>query len=156
MKKLFDATVLRQIATLGPIGFTALPGTWASFATATILFFITRILSISPWLMGFFALCITAASCVVLHLLNQHNDDRSIVVDEVAGMTWSLVGATTPAEYVTAFLLFRLFDITKLAGVSVWERLPGVWGIMADDLWAAVITLTMVHAVPILNALAST
>ena len=36
------------------------------------------------------------------------------------------------------FLLFRLFDITKPWPAHRLESLPGGWGIMADDLAAAV------------------
>ena len=36
-----------------------------------------------------------------------------------------------------AFVAFRLFDITKPWPIRKFEKLPGGWGVMADDLVAA-------------------
>jgi phosphatidylglycerophosphatase A len=38
---------------------------------------------------------------------------------------------------VAAFLLFRLLDVVKPWPIRPLERLPGGWGIVADDLAAA-------------------
>lgn len=146
--------MLKLLATLGPVGATAIPGTWASLITAALLFCVTRVVVLPLHLQIVSALLIAGAAFWVLWAIDQETDDRSIVIDEVAGMTWALVGATTPLEYVTAFLLFRFFDITKLAGVGFWERLPRFWGIVADDLWAAVVTLVIVYGIPLLNSFA--
>lgn len=146
--------MLKTLTTLGPVGTTAIPGTWASLITAAILFCITRLIVIPFALQLIIAGLIAASAFWILWAVDQQTDDRAIVIDEVAGMTWALVGAATPLEYATAFLLFRFFDITKLAGVSFWERLPRFWGIVADDLWAAMVTLMIVHGIPLLNSFA--
>jgi len=39
---------------------------------------------------------------------------------------------------LAAFLLFRLFDIAKPFPCRRFEKLPGGWGIMADDWMAGV------------------
>jgi len=69
------------------------------------------------------------------------NDDPSqVVVDEVAGMWIALVGLPRSVIVAaTALLLFRLLDIVKCPPMRQLERLPGGWGIMADDLAAGVI-----------------
>jgi phosphatidylglycerophosphatase A len=64
-------------------------------------------------------------------------DPRQAVVDEVAGQVVTLLFA--PLNGLTlalGFLLFRCFDIAKAPPVSWAERLPGGWGVMADDLLA--------------------
>jgi phosphatidylglycerophosphatase A len=65
-------------------------------------------------------------------------DPSVIVIDEVCGMLMAL--AALPLTTLTAsagFLLFRGFDILKPFPICwVERRLPGGWGIMADDLLA--------------------
>ncbi len=67
-------------------------------------------------------------------------DPSWFVLDEVAGMMTAilLVPQTWPG-LLMAFGLFRLFDIWKPWPVRVAERLPGGWGIMADDLVAGLL-----------------
>ncbi len=68
------------------------------------------------------------------------DDDQRIVIDEVAGylLTLALV-PRGPIELGLAFVLFRLFDIWKPQPVRwVDQHVGGGWGVMADDLAAAV------------------
>ena len=44
-----------------------------------------------------------------------------------------------PLGLLLAFALFRLFDISKPPPVSTLERLPGGFGIMADDVAAGIL-----------------
>lgn len=67
------------------------------------------------------------------------NDPQAIVWDEIA--TVPLVFLVCPAGGVwllVGFALHRLFDIGKPWPCRRLERLPGGWGIMADDVAAAV------------------
>ena len=64
-------------------------------------------------------------------------DPKPVVIDEVAGMLITL--ALLPMGWLGAlagFLLFRVLDIIKPFPAGYLERLPGGWGIMADDLAA--------------------
>lgn len=66
-------------------------------------------------------------------------DPGCVVCDEVAA--FAVVFAMTPVNWTTAvlgFAWFRLFDILKPWPIRRIERLPGGWGIMADDLLAGV------------------
>lgn len=70
-------------------------------------------------------------------------DPHPVVMDEVVGQ-WlalalvALVQRRPPGfrELIAAFLLFRLFDVVKPWPIRRLERLPGGWGIVADDLAA--------------------
>jgi phosphatidylglycerophosphatase A len=66
-------------------------------------------------------------------------DPGIVVIDEVAGMliTMLLIPATT-ISVVAGFLVFRVLDILKPWPARRLERLPGGFGIMADDVMAAV------------------
>ena len=76
-------------------------------------------------------------------------DDPAIVLDEIAGM-WLTLALLPPDVLVMAagFLLFRLFDIVKPWPVS-WadNRVPGGFGVMLDDIVAAVLAAIAVHVV---------
>lgn len=64
-------------------------------------------------------------------------DPGPVVIDEVVGMLVTL--AFVPVSIWGAgagFLLFRVFDIIKPFPAGRAERLPGGWGIMADDVIA--------------------
>ena len=66
-------------------------------------------------------------------------DPGRIVVDEVCGQL--IACAFLPANWISvavAFALFRFFDIIKPWPIRRLERLPGGWGIMADDVAAGV------------------
>ena len=67
-------------------------------------------------------------------------DPGWIVIDEVCGIFMSLVFFPTnlivlhPWFLAIAFGLFRFFDILKPLGIHRFEKFPGAWGVMADDL----------------------
>jgi phosphatidylglycerophosphatase A len=70
------------------------------------------------------------------------HDPSECVIDEVAGQWFALAPIAMVARsgdwwlYALAFLLFRLFDITKPWPISAGERLPGGLGVMMDDVLA--------------------
>lgn len=68
-------------------------------------------------------------------------DPGCIVIDEIAGMTVSLLGIPLSIGTGAAgFLLFRFFDVLKPPPVSLLERhLSGGWGIVMDDVAAGLI-----------------
>ena len=72
-------------------------------------------------------------------------DPRRIVIDEYATLLIPLY--FTPQRVlplVITFLLFRFFDIVKPPPIRYLENIKGGWGIMLDDLGAAVLTTVIV------------
>lgn len=72
-------------------------------------------------------------------------DPHCIVIDEYACFLLPLY--FTPRHVVLvmiAFIAFRLFDIVKPPPLRRLERVPHGWGIMLDDLGAAVYTTVIV------------
>ena len=66
-------------------------------------------------------------------------DPGAVVIDEVAGMLVTLLWVPVGwMGIVVGFLVFRILDIIKPFPVRTVERLPGGWGIMADDVAAGV------------------
>ena len=64
-------------------------------------------------------------------------DPQEVVIDEVVGMAVTL--ALVPLDLKTiglGFLLFRIFDVAKPFPVRGFEKLPGGWVIVMDDVMA--------------------
>jgi phosphatidylglycerophosphatase A len=68
-------------------------------------------------------------------------DPGEVVIDEIAAIplaAWPL--ALAPAAWpwwLAAFALWRVMDIAKPSPARQLEKLPGGWGIVADDLMSA-------------------
>tara|TARA_B100000446_G_scaffold174430_1_gene184266 strand:- start:507 stop:881 length:375 start_codon:yes stop_codon:yes gene_type:complete len=64
-------------------------------------------------------------------------DPGIIVIDEIVGMLLTFVFLNVGfVTMVFGFVLFRVFDIVKPYPARACERLPGGWGVMADDVVA--------------------
>ncbi len=87
-----------------------------------------------------------AASVVARELGKK--DPQVVVVDEVAGLLVTMLPASEPSWRAVAagFVLFRLLDITKPWPIRDFEKLPGGWGIIMDDVVAGVVGACIVSA----------
>jgi phosphatidylglycerophosphatase A len=73
-------------------------------------------------------------------LLIGREDPREVVFDEIVTIPIVFLGISTwdwPIV-ITGFILHRIFDIAKPMGINRLQRLPGGWGIMADDVAAGI------------------
>lgn len=77
------------------------------------------------------------------------NDPQFIVIDEWAGMLIALLPVLPSSIFgmLTAFALFRFFDITKLGPIGTAEKLPHALGIMADDILAGIASYLVMLAI---------
>ena len=78
----------------------------------------------------------------------QHKKDPScVVLDEVVGtMIAFFLLPFYPAVIITAFFVFRAFDMFKIYPTDQLEKWKGGWGIVADDIMAGVYTNLVMHA----------
>jgi phosphatidylglycerophosphatase A len=112
-----------------------LPGTVCSALGCLLLY----------WFPAFFGHPLTVLGSVAVAVLTvqrlglpEGEDPRYVVIDELAGILVTMVGhAATPVNLLIGFILFRAFDILKPYPIKKIERLPGAWGIVADDVAAA-------------------
>ncbi len=137
------------LATAGGLGLLRpAPGTWGSLPPAVLA------VALSP--IGWTAVVVAMAALAVVGSIccialapwyTQHfgrPDPGEVVCDEVAGMALCL--ALLPWDGVSmsralllsaaGFILFRLLDILKPPPIMQIQRLPGGWGVLADDLLA--------------------
>jgi phosphatidylglycerophosphatase A len=70
-------------------------------------------------------------------------DPGKVVIDEISGQQIVFIGLAPVggAALALGFFLFRLFDVWKPFPARQSESLPGGWGIMADDWFAALYAL---------------
>jgi phosphatidylglycerophosphatase A len=126
------------------------PGTWGSLAALIfwwLLFDLEIIQSFSSQVV--LALVTTVVGTIAVGVALKHEQDEDpqwIVIDEWAGLFVALLGlAPFQLGYVlTAFVLFRLFDASKVGPVGWAERLPRQFGIMADDLVAGALSALVI------------
>ena len=132
------------VATLGPIGYLTAPGTIASIVTIPGMFWL-RMLFPSQQAYGSIVIVFLVASLYVVHKarthFKRHEDPPEIVIDEVAGVliTFLAIPLST-SSVIVGLLLFRFFDIFKIGGIRYVERLNGCWGIVLDDVVAALMS----------------
>lgn len=97
-----------------------------------------------------FFLAVTIVGTWAAHVVERALGDKDpgvIVVDEVAGMTLSVLALplTLPVLLV-AFVLFRIFDVVKPFPANRAQALSGGFGVMIDDLIAGLYTLLVLMA----------
>ena len=80
-------------------------------------------------------------------------DPGRVVIDEVSGQQIVFLGLAPVGWKVmlAGFLLFRLFDIWKPFPARQAESLPGGWGIMTDDWFAALYALLILWGAKLLH-----
>lgn len=142
------------IATVFYIGYLRpAPGTWGSFVALPIAWVIIQ-------LSGFLGLVIAALIIFTLGIWatkvetagRDNHDPSEIVIDEVVGQWVALFPVAYGAGmmgvdvlalwpgWIMAFVLFRLFDITKPWLVGWADRRDDALGVMLDDVIAGIFT----------------
>src|SRR3954469_6376131 len=126
------------------------PGTVGSLATAVLLYLLHLKFSLPlPFLVVVLVLLLASSTAAVMlrPWAIQHfgrKDPGPFVLDEVAGVCLTMLFLPSFQDHrelwvvVTAFIAFRIFDIWKPPPCPQLEKLPAGWGILADDLMAAV------------------
>jgi len=73
-------------------------------------------------------------------------DPQAVVIDEVAGQFIALVAVPFAWKpFLAAFVLFRIFDITKPPPVRQLEELPEGVGIVLDDVAAGIYAFALMQ-----------
>lgn len=142
------------IATGAGAGFVPIaPGTFGAIESVFIFMAITAfapgwslvlvaLLNVIIFAVGVWA---SSRACAIRGV----EDPSQVVIDEVSGQLIALTPITlapTAAGIVTAFALFRLFDIFKPYPIRSLERLRAGWGVMCDDALAGVYAAALVWA----------
>lgn len=132
--------ILKPIATLFGLGYIpVMPGTFAS-ATGLLLYLLIGrhanlyfAVTVIAVILGFYA-------SDKARIFFAKDDPRQIVIDELCGILITYLFIPFKASnIIIGFILFRTWDILKIYPLKRLERLRGGWGIMLDDIAAALI-----------------
>lgn len=133
------------------------PGTWASLFPLVVILGCAHFGIVSPWLpIILLCLCVMSSFITIslFHFYSTYfdkNDPPQVVCDEVAGQSLALISIafllpeTDVATNIwiglaiSAFALFRFFDIVKIGLINRVQDLPRGWGVLMDDLLAGII-----------------
>ena len=141
----------KLIATLFGLGYSPFaPGTIASIAGVFLYFILVKnqaiyvATSLGLVILGFWA-CNKAVSEF------DKKDPSCIVIDEFAAMLLVYLFVPFSIKFtVIGFVLFRVFDIFKMPAIKRLERFPKGYGIMLDDIAAAILTNILLHTIRLL------
>ena len=134
------------------------PGSIASLITCLIFLILINILNI--YFILIFTIIITLYSFIAINNSFENfdsEDPQEIVIDEVVGQIFPLLAIPIyetlyplPTIYycVSAFLVFRLFDIWKPFPISyVDNNVKGSLGIMLDDIVASIFSIVILSLI---------
>jgi len=120
-------------------------GTLAGYGSA-------RFLPVSPLSCGLVLLGVILVSVALSDRAEEllgHKDDQRIVIDEWAGYLVSIAFLPhTPQVLLSAFILFRIIDVSKPLGVARLGDLPGGWGVVMDDVAGGFVVNVLLHFLP--------
>lgn len=136
------------VSTLFLTGFIPLaPGTWGSAVTALVVYFLVPTASVFtvPILLLLFLAGVSAVNVLQKH--DGTSDNPKIVIDEALGMLISVAFLPkTPFVFISAFIVFRVFDILKPYPVRLAEeRMKGGLGVVMDDVIAGLLANILVR-----------
>lgn len=142
------------LATLGPLGRLKGPGTWGSVAGILLFTLLFAYLSPLPYLLlNLFLVFLAVPICGEAEIRLGRRDPGCVVLDEFVAVPLCFLaipfapGQPAWGWILGGFLLFRFFDILKPLGIARLQALRGGWGVVVDDLAAAVATNLVLQAV---------
>lgn len=141
-------------ATLGPLGRKLpAPGTWGSLAGLLYFtVFFTRSDVIGNLLATAVGGYLAVGFCGEAERRLGRKDPGEVILDEFVAMPLCFLGwhalvrlAPAWALLLAGFALFRFYDILKPLGIRRLQTLPGGWGVVADDIVAALAAAATLH-----------
>ena len=150
--------MIKMITTTFGVGYLRpAPGTWGSLAALPLAWGVHELFGLTRFIVACVIVFFLGWWATAQHINNSGDHDPSeIVVDEVIGQWIALLpvfigaahmGADTLAfwpGWVTAFIGFRLFDITKIGPIGWTDRRGDALGVMLDDVIAGIFAALLV------------
>jgi phosphatidylglycerophosphatase A len=144
------------LARVGPCGRARhAPGTWGSVAgTLSFALLVALLRPLHTWeilLVTAAGFPLAVAICGEAEVRLGKRDPGEVVLDEflvipLCFLGWErLAGPPDWALLLAGFALFRLFDISKPLGIARLQDLPGGWGVVVDDVAAALAACVALH-----------
>jgi phosphatidylglycerophosphatase A len=152
----WPTSLVVNLATLGAIGRKLpAPGTWGSLVgIAYAAAVVPRCGTVGTILITLVVSYLAVGLCGEAEVRLGKQDPGEVILDEFVAMPlcflgWpALVATGWPvwAIFAAGFGLFRFFDILKPLGISRLQALPAGWGVVVDDLAAALAACATLQA----------
>ncbi|MCX7826569.1 MAG: phosphatidylglycerophosphatase A [Verrucomicrobiae bacterium] len=142
---------LSKVALFVATGFGAgylpiAPGTWGSVVGVGLFLVLWKMQWLLPGIAAALSVSVVTSGIGERHF--GRKDPSQVVVDEIVCFPLAMLGLpVTPAWLAGAFVFYRIFDVIKPPPANWSQRLPGGWGVTADDLFAALYTCAALHAI---------
>ena len=150
--------MIKLITTTFGVGYLRpAPGTWGSLAALPLAWGVHEIFGLTGFIVASVVVFFLGWWATAQHTSGSDDHDPSeIVVDEVIGQWIALLpvfigaahmGADTLVlwpGWITAFIGFRLFDITKIGPIGWADRRGDALGVMLDDVIAGIFAALLV------------
>jgi len=153
--KFLPTSVVVGAATLGPLGMKMpAPGTWGSLAGLLYFTVVFHSLGLAPTLLlSAVGLYVAVALCGEAEVRMRRKDPGQIILDEFTAMPlcflgWRVIVAAGWPHWgvlLAGFALFRFYDILKPLGIRRLQDWPAGWGVVVDDVAAALATCGTLH-----------
>ncbi len=150
----FPTALIVNLATLGSVGERLpAPGTWG--AAAGVIWFALFFRLHTPLeslVANALMIWLAVGVCGEAEVRLGQKDPGMIILDEFVAMplcflAWRWLTDLAPPLVIllAGFALFRFFDILKPLGIKKLQDLPGGWGVVLDDVAAALATCASLH-----------
>ena len=138
------------------------PGTWGTFVGLAWHALLAWLLP--PWAWAVVVLAATFLAvpvCARAEKILGKEDPGSVVLDEIVAVPWCFAGAVlfnvlpmvqVPwVMWVAVFIGFRFFDIVKPPPIRQLQAFPNGWGVVVDDVAAAIATAAVISGLALLG-----
>ncbi|MBE7538947.1 MAG: phosphatidylglycerophosphatase A [Opitutaceae bacterium] len=141
-------------ARLGPIGLIKpAPGTWGSLLGLAYFYFVLdRLETPAAIAANIIGIVLAVYLCGEAEVRLDEHDPGEVVLDEFVAMPLCFMGWTRVQEIaepwgilLCGFAVFRFLDILKPFGIRRLQMLPSGWGVVMDDLAAALVACGFMH-----------
>jgi len=142
-------TIFTFLGTGFGVGYTPfLPGTAGTLLGVVIYLVLSRIFTY-PFSYVVMLVIFSGFGVWICGKCDHHfekKDSPVIVIDEIEGFLIAMFALPVSFRFILlGFILFRAFDILKPFKIERLQKLPGGWGIMADDIAAGILANLMLH-----------
>jgi len=134
--------IIELLSTIFFVGYLPASGTFATLASFPVVILILKLNFVYQLIIIFVSILFSIFLSTYAEKVFNKKDDSKIVIDEFIGFLVASAGSDVSNIQIllVAFLLFRIFDILKFGIINKLQNLPGGLGVMADDIFAGIIT----------------
>ena len=134
--------IIELLSTIFFVGYLPASGTFATLASFPVVILILKLNFVYQLIIIFVSILFSIFLSTYAEKVFNKKDDSRIVIDEFVGFLVASAGLDVYNIQIllVAFLLFRILDILKFVIINKLQNLPGGLGVMADDIFAGIIT----------------